>query len=433
MSRPPSDVRKVLKEKATTNPDAKPIDYQAVLDAHKGNNTHAARSLKLSLSTFRYRLDRVKRITFSEDEKKFKFWSTEECINELRRIVEEHPDKVITRNFFRVHSEISESTWTRHFGTFEEFKRQASVMPTRHQHKLEKEIAKHAAADHYRELRRGLEDWESKYIIKDTSRYVKMALAFDLHDKDVDPFWLRVWLETLKRFLPSIVCFGGDLFDLPEFSKWTQDPRTWDVTGRIKFAHNKILGPTRLAVGDDCQVDLIEGNHEFRLLRHLADATPALRAVLSDLHGLTIPGLLGLEKFQVNYIARADLASAAYRQIDLRKELRRNFKIYHDQFLIHHYPDGAKMGFPGANGHHHKHVVTPYYGPRYGAYEWHQSGGGHRRDADYTEGELWSNGFPLVIMDTVRRQTIVDYVTIGETIAVSGGKVYYRKPEERIV
>jgi len=429
----PEDVKQALKDRSK-NPKAKPPpDYVAILAKFEGNAYAAARSLKLAPSTFRYRLDRQKHITFSEDEKKYRDWSTDECISELRRLVEEYPDKVITRNFFRVESEISESTWTRHFGTFEEFKRQAAIMPTRHQHRLEKEIAKHAAVDHYREIRQDLDSWEKKYVVKDTSRYVKLAIAFDLHDKEIDPFYLRVWLDTLGRFQPSIVCFGGDLFDLPEFSKWTQDPREWDVTGRIKFAHNNILGPTRKIVGDNCQIDLIEGNHEFRLLRHLADATPALRAVLSDLHGLTIPGLLGLDKYQVNYIARADLAAAGYRQLDIRKELRRNFKIYHEQYIIHHYPDGAKMGFPGANGHHHKRVVTPHYSPRFGPYEWLQSGSGHRRDASYTEGEMWNNGFPLVILDTVRRHAIVDYVTIGDSIAVSGGKVYYRTPEERIL
>lgn len=408
-------------------------DYIELYVEHGGNYTKAAKTLGISQSTFRYRYERQKRISFSEDEKKFKVWTPEECINELRRIVESFPAQVITRNFFRVHSNISESTWTGHFGTFSEFKRQASVVPTRHQHNLEKQIAKHAAADHYREIRRDMEQWAHKYVIKDTSRYVKIALAFDLHDRDIDPFYLRVWLDTLKRFQPSIVCFGGDLFDLPEFSRWTQDPRSWDVTGRIRFAHDSILGPTRKAVGDDCQIDLIEGNHEYRLLRHLADATPALRAVLSDLHGLTIPKLLGLDKFQVNYIAQADLAAAAYRQIDLNKELRRNFKIYHEQFLVHHYPYGAKMGMPGANGHYHKHISTPHYSARFGAYEWHQSGAGHRRDADYTEGELWQNGFPLVILDTLRQHTLFDYVTIGESVAVSGGKFYYRTPEERIV
>jgi hypothetical protein len=37
----------------------------------------------------------------------------------------------------------------------------------------------------------------------------------------------------------------------------------------------------------DAEIDVIEGNHEAPAAAHLADATPALRAVLADLHGMT--------------------------------------------------------------------------------------------------------------------------------------------------
>ena len=143
--------------KAETTTSSAKIDYIELYVKHGGSYTKAAKELRISQSTFRYRYERQKRISFSEDEKKFKVWTAEECIDELRRIVESFPNKVITRNFFRVHSNISESTWTGHFGTFSEFKRQARVVPTRHQHNLEKQIAKHAASDHYREIRRDLD------------------------------------------------------------------------------------------------------------------------------------------------------------------------------------------------------------------------------------------------------------------------------------
>jgi hypothetical protein len=48
------------------------------------------------------------------------------------------------RNYFRNNGRISDATWNRHFGTFEEFKRQAGIKLTRQQHGLERHIAKHA-------------------------------------------------------------------------------------------------------------------------------------------------------------------------------------------------------------------------------------------------------------------------------------------------
>ena len=84
-----------------------------------------------------------KNAPFSEDVRKQKELSSDQCLDELRRIVEANPDRVVSRNFFRVNSSISENTWNRYFGTFAEYKRQAGVVLTRQQHAVEKAVAKH--------------------------------------------------------------------------------------------------------------------------------------------------------------------------------------------------------------------------------------------------------------------------------------------------
>ena len=44
----------------------------------------------------------------SEDQRKYHpDWTADDCTNHLVAIAKEHPDQVITRNFFRVHSDIS--------------------------------------------------------------------------------------------------------------------------------------------------------------------------------------------------------------------------------------------------------------------------------------------------------------------------------------
>jgi hypothetical protein len=172
---------------------------------------------------------------------------------------------------------------------------------------------------------------------------------------------------------------------------------------------------------------LLEGNHEFRLLRHMADATPALRAVLSDLHGFTVGKLLGLEEFEINYVAGADLA--AYNKRDIGQELANNSRIYWDTLHMNHFPDARNMGMPGSNGHHHKHIVWPMFNPIYGAYEWHQLGSGHKRSASYCNGEKWHNGFAIWHVDTLTRATVCEYVPVTD-FAVVGGKFYQRTPDE---
>lgn len=366
-------------------------------------------------------------VPMSEDVKKYHpDWTAEDCCNELRRIANIDPDKVVSRNYFRVHSTISESTWNRHFGTFEEFKRQAGIKLTRQQHGLERDIAKHASVDHYRKLNVDRQDYADKYLRAKNTRFKTMIACSDLHDVEIDPFYLRVLIDTCRRVQPDVISFVGDVFDLPEFGKYGVDPREWDVVGRIKHAHDHIFRPIREACPES-QLDMIEGNHEARLLRQLADATPALRAVLSDLHGFTIGKLLGLDEFQINYYAKADLAAWTKRDFD--RELANNYRIYWNSVVCHHFPHARNMGLPGVNGHHHQHQVWPMFSPIYGAYEWHQMGAGHRRSASYCEGEKWHMGFVIINVDTQTHAVTFDYVQVAD-FAVSGGKWYHRESHE---
>lgn len=362
----------------------------------------------------------------SEDARKFyPDWTSEQCIEELRRVQEANPEQFITRNFFRNNSIISDGTWDRHFGTFEEFRRQAGLQLSRGQGKLERDIAKHASRDVYRELDER-KNWGEDYIKESQGRFKTALIASDLHDIEVDSFWLRTFIDTARRVQPDIIILAGDIFDLPEFGKYGVDPREWDVVGRIKYAHNNIFRALR-EVCPDTQIDLIEGNHERRLLRHLADATPALRAVLSDLHGMSMRDLFALDEFQVNYISQGDLA--VFNNKDDTKELSRNYKVYWDTLLIHHFPHAKNYAMPGCNGHHHRHQVWPLYNPMFGAYEWHQLGCGHRRGASYCEAEQWHMGFALAHVDTNSKTVNWDYVQVTDH-AVVGGKWYSREPGE---
>jgi hypothetical protein len=353
-------------------------------------------------------------------------WTAQQCIDELRRVCSLDPDKVVSRNYFRVHGRIAESVWNAHFGTFHEFKRQASIVLSRQQHIHERKIAKHASVDHYRRLAAERSDWGDKYLRPNNKDFQLGMFCSDLHDKEIDPFFLRVWLDTVKRSQPDLVSFVGDIMDLPEFGKYAVDPRDWNPVKRIEFALDKIYRPTREAA-PDAQIDSIEGNHEFRILRHFADATPALRAVLADFHGMDMQKLFKLDELNINWVGKADLA--AYTESDVKKELRKNYRVYWDCFLAHHFPQGKAMGMPGVNGHHHTHEVWTEHSAIFGSYEWHQMGSGHRRDASYCEGEKWNNGFAIVHVHKPTRSVNIEYIPITD-IAVVGGKMYVREPHE---
>lgn len=355
---------------------------------------------------------------------KIKTATRDECIADLRALAQANPEIVISRNYYRVHGRFAESTWNSYFGTFEEFKRQAGLKLTRQQHAMERHIAKHASADHYRALGAQRLEYADKYERTNPGRFKTRIFCSDLHDEEMDPFFARVLLDAVARVQPDSFTIVGDGLDLPEFGKYTVDPREWGPMRRIKAFHG-FLGKVREVYAG--QVDMIEGNHEFRLLRHLGDETPALKVILSELHGMSIRDLLGLDRFEVNYIAKADLA--AWRERDIAQEVARNYKVYDECFLAHHFPDGRNMNMPGVNGHHHRHVVWPHYNPMFGAYEWHQMGCGHRREASYCAGEKWHMGFLIAHIDTQTRQVVSEYVQVTDFACV-GGKFYYREPGE---
>lgn len=351
------------------------------------------------------------------------------CIALLRSMAEVEPKRAISRNYFRNHGGIYESTWTQYFGTFEQFKRSAGVTLSRGAHRLGLQISKHAGADAYEKIAEEREKFRTKYERPSNKRYQTMVVGADFHDVEVDAFAFRVFVESIFRIQPEIVCLAGDLFDLYEFSKYTQDPREFDPSYRIQVAH-KLLQEIREAA-PDTQIDLIEGNHEMRLLRHLADATPALKTILSDLHGFSVPKLLGLEEWEVNYHGRGSLKARSFSEASHKRELARNWKVYYNCVMAHHFPKGQQMGMPGFHGHHHLHRVWPHFSVQYGGpYEWHQLGGMCNRIATYTDGERWSNGFMIVHVDTQRNCPNFEYVPVSD-FAVVGGEFYEREDFER--
>lgn len=344
---------------------------------------------------------------------------------DLQRVADLNEHGNVTRHSYREHGSYTTFEIEKHFGNFGEAKRQAGVGYTRMQSQLLNQTAKHVSFDEIRKLNVDRHDFGDKYLKPSGKRFQTIMVMSDLHDKDLDPFVRRVIVDTAKRAQPDIICLGGDIFDLPEFGKYTVDPRTWDVTGRIVAVH-EFLEELREAA-PDAQIDMIEGNHEFRLLRHLGEASPAIKSVLADIHGMTVSGLLGLDKYEVRYIARGDLK--AFTKGDVRREIKKNYAVYFDTFLVDHFPQGIRRGLSGANGHHHKFEARSFYSELRGPCQWVQLGCGHRREAEYCDGHHWNMGFLMVHIDTQEHTCAMNYIPVLNHAEV-GGKFYLRGDSE---
>ncbi len=354
-------------------------------------------------------------------------YTAQEAIDDLRVLSEEFPDRRMTRDFYRRNANIPESAWTGLFGTFAEFVRAAGLEVSRYENRVRLRTAQHASMDNLRALNIEKESYGHKYDRESHRGRLRVVIgASDLHDLYCDPFYLRVLIATITMIQPDNICLAGDIFDCPEFSRFTVDPREWDTVGHIK-AGLTIIEKIRNAA-PDAQIDLIEGNHENRLIRHMAESSSALRALLCDLHGFSIAKLFMLDTLEVNYVSNADLTT--FTKTQLKDEMAKNYKVYYNTVLAHHFPHARNKGMPGFNGHHHQHKVHSEYTTRMGSYEWHQLGGGQMREASYCDASKWSNGFIISNIDTWTESVVFEYIDVGPTFASVGGNYLERREDE---
>ena len=353
-------------------------------------------------------------------------YTAQEAIDDLKELSRTFPERRMTRDFYRRHANIPESAWTGLFGTFAEFVRAAGLEVSRYENRIRLRAAQHASNDKLREFEKEKKSYGNRYNRDRRKRFKTLIAASDIHDRWCDPFYLRVLNETVRMVDPEIICLAGDIFDCPEFGKYNVDPREWDTVGGIRVGLDIIGGLREIA--PDAQIDLIEGNHENRLLRHIAETSGSLRALLSDLHGFTVSKLFRLDDYEVNYVSNADLTTFTQRQ--LKDEIAKNYKVYWKTVMAHHFPHGRKKGMPGFNGHHHQHHVFSEHSARMGSYEWHQLGAGQMREASYCDASKWSNGFMICNVDTYTESVVFDYVDVGSTFSVAGGTFYYREQSE---
>lgn len=338
----------------------------------------------------------------------------------------------LTRISWEKVTNIPRSIVEKHFGTFTQLKSSANLIPSRSQRKISNLIARHEENEAIKNLSKERKSWAGKYKKPraNKGRFKTCVIFSDVHDKMCDAFVLRVLVDTIKRVQPDNIIIGGDLFDAPEFGKYFVDPREWDASGRIKFTHDKILKPIREAC-QTAEFDLIEGNHDERILKHLISNSPALMDVLNSIHGMKISDIFGLDKFKINYIAKGDLHT--WTASESKKEVAKNNKVYYDSFIVDHYPQTRnKVGLPGVNGHHHKYLAYSMHNHTYGSYLWHQLGCLHVRDASYANGQPWNNGFMIAHVDTENKSTIWEYINVGD-FAIVGGQYYLRKEGEFLI
>jgi hypothetical protein len=85
------------------------------------------------------------------------------------------------------------------------------------------------------------------------------------------------------------------------------------------------------------------------------------------------------------------------------------------------------------SGHHHHIQVNSYFSATRGPYNWVQAGCGHIRNASYSMGEKWQNGFALWHVDTTKKLAQPEIIDCTGSACVIGGQWYQRTAEETLI
>lgn len=355
----------------------------------------------------------------------------QQCIEELKRLATDFPDTYITRDFFRANSNIKESTWTAHFGNYPEFLRAAGLWASRYHARQANRVARSASTDNIKPASDSRFRYEYKYDRRERRNDVTILGCSDLHDIDVDPFFMRCFLHAVKQMEPDVIMLGGDIFDFPEVSKYGFDLREYNPVGRLRFARDNILKPIREAA-PNAQIDFLEGNHEARLIRHLAESDQTMRAYLSDFHDINDIGtFFRLDEFEINYIAKINLCAFPETNTKLKKAVEaETYKVYYNSMMVNHFPAGRTYHMPGWSGHHHRHQVWSDFTHKHGSFQWHQIGCGCKRHASYTDGKKWNNGFIAAHINRAYERTVFEYFDVGDVFSRVCGTYLDRAPDE---
>jgi hypothetical protein len=351
-----------------------------------------------------------------------------QLIEVLKNLQKDNEDKPITRDFFRKSTELFDSTWQKHWGNWLEFKAAAGLEQTKVQRVFNANIAKHSGIDNLKDSVQIKNKWEGSFLKPSGERFQTILSGSDVHGSLCDPFWRRLFVDTAQRVQPQKIILVGDVFDLPNFSKYTNDPRKYNITEEFRW-NDKFFADLRSAA-PDAEIILLEGNHSARLVRYLMESAPSIIPILNEIHGMGVSELLGLDKHQINYIAKADLA--VFNENEFKKEIAKNYYIAYDTVLFHHFPQCKTWGMNAQSGHHHHIQVNSYFNVQKGPVNWVQAGCGHVRNASYGMGEKWENGFALWHVDTEKKVAQPEIINCTHSMAVIGGKWYTRTEEETL-
>lgn len=362
-------------------------------------------------------------------------------VADLKRVYE-HPDNpykgfAASRQRYRQLGHFPEILVVDAFGNHEEFLREAGLRDNRNTSRVRNKAAllnTHQKVADYadRELRR----YNHLYRTPRTGR-LEVVVGSDFHSWFVDPFALRVFIDTISLVQPDVVVLNGDVFDFPQISRHRKLPGHFNLNlaDEIEFGREHILKAVRMAA-PQADVLLVIGNHEYRLVNYLADTAPELAALPS----LRFGELFGLDDLKIGLVVRQNFLAPYDKQ--KKRELQENWHVIGDTLVVTHGISCAKFAADeqlkryqksGTSGHTHRPQIITANSLGTGALSWTSTPmmAGFAVGRDYvSEPSGWQMGFATFSIDTQNRIAVPNLVLVHEQYASFAGRMWEPNAQE---
>ena len=229
----------------------------------------------------------------------------------------------------------------------------------------------------------------------------------DIHIPYEDKKSLRLTLDFIYNLKPTTLILGGDIIDCADISFFDKNPERINTFQRELDECKKYLTEIRKNL-PNTKIFYIDGNHEgLRLERWLMR-----NIALASLDVLTIPKLLELDKFGIEYV---------------KNIIHKNFLFKHGEFCGQ-YPATKELNHErlnGISGHVHR-ITTAYQTSRLHTLSWHTNG--HLSDTKQvlygTQIKNWQQGFTVITFKDNDFYVEPIYINESNYSFIYGGKVW---------
>lgn len=235
------------------------------------------------------------------------------------------------------------------------------------------------------------------------------AIITDLHLPEWhDKPTAQAFLDYIEETQPDTVVYGGDFMDMESMSSHGGNPSPPKLIDEARESRRYLRSAKRVA--PHARHILLEGNHEDRLDRWLADNAPALVGTI------TVPQLLQLDELGIEWITEEKILWLG------------KLAVIHGKWCndLHAKKHLLEYGHSSLYGHTHRHQVYTkgqMNGDVHGAFGMPSA---CSRDAPYMKGRPagWTQGFGVVYVRPNRDFNVYTAITAHGSMVAPNGRVY---------